>query len=48
MTDNQVAELVSHLRQQFAPDKPPWRDVPIAIKLLRKRASANLSLLDAK
>ncbi len=24
MTDDQVAELVAYLRQQFAPEKPPW------------------------
>ena len=27
MTDDQLAELVSYLRQQFAPDKPPWTGV---------------------
>jgi nicotinate dehydrogenase subunit B len=29
--DRQVAELVSWLRQQFAPDKPPWTGVDAAI-----------------
>ena len=27
LTDGQVAELVSYLRRQFAPDKPAWTDV---------------------
>jgi nicotinate dehydrogenase subunit B len=35
MTDNQVAELVSHLRQQFAPDKPAWTGVQAAIGRIR-------------
>jgi len=39
LSDDQIAQLVSYLRQQFAPDKPPWRDVPIAVRLLRQRAS---------
>jgi nicotinate dehydrogenase subunit B len=29
--DRQIAELVSWLRRQFAPDKPPWTDVDAAI-----------------
>jgi len=31
LSDGQVAELVSWLRQQFAPDKPPWTGVEEAI-----------------
>ena len=31
MTDGQVAELVSYLRQQFAPGKPPWTGVAEAV-----------------
>src|SRR6202790_2673227 len=31
MTDDQLAELVSYLRQQFAPDKPPWTEVHAAV-----------------
>jgi nicotinate dehydrogenase subunit B len=31
MTAGQIAELVSYLRQQFAPDKPPWSDVAAAV-----------------
>ena len=27
LSTDQVTELVSYLRQQFAPDKPPWVDV---------------------
>jgi nicotinate dehydrogenase subunit B len=39
MTDDQVAELVSYLRQQFAPEKPPWTDVQAAISHARQRIS---------
>lgn len=35
MTDDQVAELVSYLRRQFAPDQPEWRDVPDAVSRIR-------------
>ncbi len=38
LTDDQLAELVSYLRQQFAPDKPPWTDVPASISRLRAAA----------
>jgi nicotinate dehydrogenase subunit B len=34
--DRQIAELVSWLRQQFAPDKPPWTDVDAAIGRARR------------
>lgn len=37
MNDAQIAELVSFLRRQFAPDKPPWADVPSSISRLRQR-----------
>jgi nicotinate dehydrogenase subunit B len=36
MTDGQVAELVSYLRQQFAPDKPPWTGVDAAVSQARQ------------
>jgi nicotinate dehydrogenase subunit B len=36
MSDQQVAELVSYLRQQFAPDKPLWADVPAAVRHARQ------------
>jgi nicotinate dehydrogenase subunit B len=39
MTDGQLAELVSYLRQQFAPDKPPWVGVHRAISEARKSAA---------
>ena len=39
MTSDQVAELVSYLRQQFAPDKAPWTDVRGAVERLRQAAS---------
>jgi nicotinate dehydrogenase subunit B len=31
MTDGQVTELVSYLRRQFAPGKPPWANVEAAV-----------------
>jgi nicotinate dehydrogenase subunit B len=31
MAAGQITELVSYLRQQFAPDKPPWTDVAAAV-----------------
>ena len=34
--DRQIAELVSYLRRQFAPEKPPWTDVDAAIGRLRQ------------
>ena len=36
LTDDQLAELVSYLRQQFAPDKPPWADVRAAVSRVRQ------------
>jgi nicotinate dehydrogenase subunit B len=35
MSDEQVAELVSYLRQQFAPGKPQWSDVRAAVTGIR-------------
>jgi nicotinate dehydrogenase subunit B len=40
MSSEQVAELVSYLRQQFAPDKPPWKDVLAGVRQA-KRAFSN-------
>jgi nicotinate dehydrogenase subunit B len=39
MTNDQLAELVSYLRQQFAPDKPPWVDVHAAVSRARQGIS---------
>jgi nicotinate dehydrogenase subunit B len=39
MTDHQLAELISYLRQQFAPDKAPWTGVAEAVGLARQRIS---------
>ena len=39
MTSDQVAELVSYLRQQFAPGKPPWIDVHAAVSRAMRGAS---------
>jgi nicotinate dehydrogenase subunit B len=36
MNDMQVAELVSYLRRQFAPDEPGWADVTSAVERIRK------------
>jgi nicotinate dehydrogenase subunit B len=36
LSDDQLAELVSHLRAQFAPEKPAWSDVPEAINRIRQ------------
>jgi nicotinate dehydrogenase subunit B len=44
MNDAQIAELVSYLRQQFAPDKADWADVPEAVSRAR-RSTANLGPL---
>lgn len=38
LNDAQVAELVSYLRQQFAPDKAPWADVAAAVSRIRSAA----------
>ena len=35
ISDGQLAELVSYLRQQFAPDQPAWTDVRAAIGRVR-------------
>jgi nicotinate dehydrogenase subunit B len=35
MTDGQIAELVSYLREQFAPDKPAWNDVRTTVNRAR-------------
>jgi nicotinate dehydrogenase subunit B len=39
MNDAQIAELVSYLRGQFAPDKPVWTDVSSAVSRIRQAAS---------
>src|SRR5215212_7358239 len=36
MSDEQLAELVTYLRQQFAPDKPLWTNVPAAVRQARQ------------
>ena len=35
MSDAQIAELVSFLRKQFAPDKPAWTDVASSVSRIR-------------
>jgi nicotinate dehydrogenase subunit B len=39
MNDDQVAELVSYLRRQFAPDKPAWTNVRAAVGRVRRQLS---------
>jgi nicotinate dehydrogenase subunit B len=39
LTDDQVTELVSWLRRQFAPDKPPWTAVDAAVGRARHAES---------
>ncbi|WFU15284.1 molybdopterin cofactor-binding domain-containing protein [Bradyrhizobium sp. CB3481] len=36
LTDGQIAELVTYLRQQFAPGKPVWKDIHAAINRIRR------------
>jgi nicotinate dehydrogenase subunit B len=36
LTDGQLAELVAYLRQQFAPEKPPWTGVDAAVSQARQ------------
>ena len=36
LTDGQVAELVSYLRRQFAPNKPAWTDIHARIGRIRQ------------
>jgi nicotinate dehydrogenase subunit B len=39
LSTDQVAELVSYLRQQFAPGKPPWDDVHAAVSRAMRATS---------
>ena len=39
MSDGQLAELVSYLRQQFAPDKPAWTGVQAVVGRIRQGTS---------
>jgi nicotinate dehydrogenase subunit B len=36
MNDAQIAELITYLRRQFAPDKPAWTDLTSAIGRVRQ------------
>jgi nicotinate dehydrogenase subunit B len=38
MSDDQLTELVAHLRTQFAPDKPAWAEVSATIARIRTSA----------
>ena len=31
LDDAQIADLAAYLRQRFAPDQPPWPDLPAAV-----------------
>jgi len=37
MSDDQVAELATYLRRQFAPDKPAWSDVHAVVGRVREQ-----------
>jgi nicotinate dehydrogenase subunit B len=39
LSDQQVAELVTHLRRQFAPEKPAWTGVQATVNRIRQRIS---------
>jgi nicotinate dehydrogenase subunit B len=39
LDDRQLAELISYLRRQFAPDKPPWTSVDAAIGRARQASA---------
>jgi nicotinate dehydrogenase subunit B len=39
MNDDQLTELVTYLRRQFAPEKPVWTDVKAAVSQARQRLS---------
>jgi len=39
MTDDQLAELVAYLRQQFAPEKPAWTGLQAAVGRIRQGIS---------
>jgi nicotinate dehydrogenase subunit B len=39
MNDDQIAELVSYLRRQFAPEKPAWTDIRAAVGRIRELPS---------
>jgi nicotinate dehydrogenase subunit B len=43
LSDAQIAELVSFLRRQFAPDKPAWNDVSSAVGRIRHAAFSGRS-----
>jgi len=39
LSDEQIVELVSYLRAQFAPEKPAWTDVPAVVNRIRQGIS---------
>jgi len=39
MYPRSLAKLVSYLRQQFAPEKPPWTEVHAAVSRARQAIS---------
>jgi nicotinate dehydrogenase subunit B len=39
LSDGQLAELVSYLRRQFAPEKPAWTDVRVTVNRIRQGIS---------
>jgi nicotinate dehydrogenase subunit B len=35
LSDQQIAEVAAYMRRRFAPDKPPWPDLPAQVARLR-------------
>lgn len=35
LSDRQIAELAAWMRQRYAPDQPPWADLPATVARLR-------------
>ena len=43
LDDEQLAQLAAYMRQRFAPDKPPWRDLEAAAAQARSHAAGAAS-----
>ncbi|MGH6625407.1 MAG: molybdopterin cofactor-binding domain-containing protein [Burkholderiaceae bacterium] len=41
LDDRQIAELARYMRQRFAPDKPPWRDLEAVAERVRRSPSGH-------
>jgi nicotinate dehydrogenase subunit B len=36
LTDQQLAQIISYMRQRFAPEQSPWDNIEQSIQLVRK------------